>query len=230
MRLSLSKYLFLILCLLSVNTFAQKTQTKTASQVIDSYFQAIGGKEKALQINMFSSIAIGTLNSREIQLEKKLMLPNLYYSSMKSEDQILSASVFNGKKGKTTIGTSEQKMSRNETQKLKKTRSIFPEFNYYNTAKYRGIQKVGKEDCYVLEIENSRVFYSTITGLKVKGTSTQNKGNELFIQHLYFSNYVEIEGLLFPSRLVLEVGTSTIEFLTRSLSLNTDVTEKDFDL
>jgi len=214
----------------SVYTFAQKTQTKTVSEVIDTYFQAIGGKEKALQIDTFSSISIGTLNSREIQLEKKLMLPNLYYTAMKSEDQILSTSVFNGKKGKTTQGSSEQKMGRNETKTLKKGRSIFPEFNYYHTAKYRGIQKASNEDCHVLEIGNSRIFYSTKTGLKVKGTSTQEKDDELFIQHLYFSNYVEIEGLLFPSCLVLEVGTSKIEFLTRSLSLNTDVTEKDFDL
>ena len=71
MKIRLPKYLFLILCLVSVYTFAQKTQTKTVSEVIDTYFQAIGGKEKALQIDTFSSISIGTLNSREIQLEKK---------------------------------------------------------------------------------------------------------------------------------------------------------------
>lgn len=208
---------------------AQSNTITSVSEILDRYFTAVGGKEKALQVHSFSSIAIGKLNDNEIRLEKKLMLPNFYYTAMLFEDQILSKSMFNGKKGKTIQDGSEQKMKRSETRKLKKSRSIFPEFNYYDTATYLGLVKVQDEACHVLQVNDSKIYYSQNTGLKVKGSSVQEKQGTSFVQHLYFSNYVAIEGLLFPSQLVLEVGESRIEFLTRSLTLNTDVSEKDFD-
>lgn len=213
-----------------LGTHAQNTKVPTVKEVIDTYIDAIGGKEKALQVHSYSSVAIGQLNDKEIHLEKKLLLPNFYYTAMLFEDQILSKSIFNGKKGKVFQGESEHKMKRAEAKKLKKGRSIFPEFNYYHTAKYNGIAKVNEETCHVLQVNDSKIYYSQTTGLKVKGSSVQEKEGQTFVQHLYFSNYVEIKGLLFPSELILEVGTSRIEFLTRSLALNTDVTEKDFEL
>jgi len=68
------------------------------------------------------------------------------------------------------------------------------------------------------------------SGLKRKGISIQEKDGKTFLQELYFANYIEIEGLLFPTNLLMVVGDHKIEFQTRSIVINRDVATSDFKL
>lgn len=209
--------------------FAQKNNKQTIHSVITKYFEAIGGEERAKQIHTFYSISSGTLKEKEITLTKKQMLPNLFYTAMEYDGYIVSKNTFNGKKGISMQQDVEKKFDKKELKRHKKNRSIFPEFDYIKTASYAGIAKVNSEDCHVLEIKNVKVFYAVKTGLKIKGISLQEKNGETFLQELYFSNYIEIEGLKFPSHLKMVAGTNELEFQTRSILINRDVTKKDFD-
>tara|TARA_B100000809_G_scaffold38098_1_gene33361 strand:+ start:57491 stop:58180 length:690 start_codon:yes stop_codon:yes gene_type:complete len=218
----------LFLLLLSNSIVAQKNNKAIIKTVIESYFEAIGGKEKATQIHSFSSVSSSTLNDKKIVLTKKLMLPNLFYSEMEYDGYVVSKNTFDGKKGTTMQQDVETKFSATELKRHKKNRSIFPEFDYLKTASYLGIETVDKKDCHVLEIENVKVYYAIDTGLKIKGISLQEKDGHSFLQELYFSKYIEIEGLLFPSNLLMLAGNNKIEFQTRSILINRDVSKKDF--
>ncbi|MEI6864427.1 hypothetical protein [Flavicella sp.] len=220
----------LFICLfVSLKNHAQK-EKDIINTVIERYFHAIGGKERAKQIHTFSSESVGKLKDNEIILKKKLMLPNLSTTTMEYGGKVVSKNTFNGKKGLITQQYEETEFNKAELKRHKKNRSIFPEFDYLKTAKYIGIEKLEQQNCYVLEIENTKVYYSVDSGLKRKGVSIQEKDGKPFLQQLYFSKYVEIEGLLFPTRLLLIAGKNKIEFQTRSIVINKDVKISDFDL
>ena len=190
----------------STKLCAQKNHKPLIESIIEHYFDAIGGKEKAAQIKTFSSVSTSNLGGKEIVLTKKMMLPNLFYTSMELDGYQVSKNTFDGKKGVSMQQDVENKFSSVELKRHKKNRSIFPEFDYIKTAKYIGIEKVNNEDCHVLQIENVKVYYAIESGLKVKGVSIQEKDGVSFAQELYFSKHIEIEGLLltmYDSRLRL---------------------------
>jgi zinc protease len=223
------KTLFILCLIVSFNSFAQKDKN-IINTIVEKYFDAIGGKERAKQIHTFSSKAVGNLKDNQIILTKKLMLPNLSTSSMKYRGKVISKNTFDGKEGIVMQNDDEIEFTKEETKRHKKNRCIFPEFDYLRTAKYLGIEKIEQKDCYVLQIENTRVYYSVETGLKRKGVSIQEKDGKTFLQQLYFANYVNIEGLLFPTNLLLIAGNNKIEFQTRSIVINRDVLKSDFNI
>lgn len=226
-----TKYLLIILfiSLQSNVTHAQKDK-KLINSIIEKYFHAIGGEERARQIHSFSSEAVGKLKENQIILRKKMMLPNLFMTSMEYAEKTISKSIFDGENGIILQQSDEIDFTKEELKRHKKNRSIFPEFDYLKTAKYIGIEKVELRDCHVLQIENTKVYYSVESGLKRKGVSIQEKDGKNFLQELFFGNYVEIEGLLFPTNLLMVAGNNKIEFQTRSILINRDVTTKDFEL
>ena len=209
------------------NTQAQKNKIKS---IIEKYFHAIGGEERAKQIHSFSSEAIGNLNDSKIILKQKMMLPNMYFTSMELEGKLISQSTFNGQQGVIIQQSDEIPFSKEELKRHKKNRSIFPEFDYLKTAKYIGIEKVEQSDCHVLKIDNTKVYYSVASGLKRKGVSIQEKDGNTFLQQLFFGNYVEIEGLLFPTNLLMVAGNNKIDFQTKSILINRDVSKQDFSI
>jgi len=207
------------------NTHAQKNKIKS---IIEKYFHAIGGEERAKQIQSFSSEAVGNLNDTQIILKQKMMLPNMYFTSMELGGKLISQSTFDGQQGIILQQSDEIPFSKEELKRHKKNRSIFPEFDYLKTAKYIGIEKVEQSDCHVLKIDNTKVYYSVDSGLKRKGVSIQEKDGTTFLQQLFFGNYVEIEGLLFPTNLLMVAGKNKIDFQTKSILINRDVSKEDF--
>lgn len=229
MRATKSILIILFISLLSNTTQAQR-QKELITSIIENYFKAIGGKERAEQIRTFSSESVGKLNDTEIILRKKLMLPNLSASSMEYGGKIISKNIFDGKEGLVTQNDDDSDYTKEELKRHKKNRSIFPEFDYLKTAKYIGTEEVDLSNCYVLQIENTKIYYSVESGLKRKGVSIQEKNGKTFLQELYFGKYVEIEGLLFPTNMLMVAGKNKIEFQTRSILINRDVTKKDFEI
>jgi phosphoribosylformylglycinamidine (FGAM) synthase PurS component len=223
------KIFIFIYLFLSFNGYAQE-EKNLINTVIEKYFVAIGGKDRAKQIHTFSSEALGNLKDKSILLKKKLMLPNLSVTTMEYGGKEISKNTFNGKKGIVMLNDDEIEFTKEELKRHKKNRCIFPEFDYLKTAEYIGIEKVEQSNCYVLQIENTKVYYSVDTGLKRKGISIQEKDGKTFLQQLYFSNYVEIEGLLFPTNLLMVAGKNKIDFQTRSIVINRDVSKSDFNL
>jgi len=210
-------------------TNAQTNKTTDVKSIIEHYFKAIGGKEKALQITTFSSVSNGILDSKKIVLTKKLMLPNYFYSSMDLNGYMVSKNVFNGTKGYIIQQDIEEEFDSKELKRHKQNRSIFPEFDYLKNAEYIGIEKVNNKDAHVIKVENTKIYYSKETGLKVKGLSIKNKNGHVFEQQLFFSKYIKIEGIKFPSQLTILAGSKKIKLQTQTILINRDVRIEDFN-
>lgn len=216
--------LFIFSCFVGISVQGYSQSTKT---VLDNYFAAIGGKEKALQVESYSSLAKGVFNTKEITLETKSKLPSSFHSTMKSNTKIISEQIFNGKSGIKLHNGVFKKFSSKKNNLYKNRRSIFPEFNYYKNGKYLGIQIIDGQKAHIISVDNYEIYYSAKTGLKIKGIVLNPKNNQLN-KELYYDKYIKIEGLLFPSKLTIVVKDKTIELQTVTITINRDVTNQDF--
>lgn len=223
-------YLFFFIFTLSAfqNLSGQNTKNASVKEVVDHYFKAIGGREKAAQIKTFYTISKGVFAEKEILLVKKRMLPYYQYSSMSLDGFLVSENIFDGKKGRIIQQDIEEDFDAAQTKRHRQNRSIFPEFDYLKNAFYKGIEKVNGNKAHVLALENTKIYYDIETGLKVKGVSSKNKLGRSFEQELFFSKYTAVKGLKFPSRLRIVVGGKEMELQLQTLSLNNGVSAGDF--
>tara|TARA_B110000879_G_scaffold212917_1_gene311903 strand:- start:10649 stop:11338 length:690 start_codon:yes stop_codon:yes gene_type:complete len=220
-------FLIFTLCAFQ-NLLGQNTKNASLKEVVDHYFEAIGGREKAVQIKTFYTISKGTFGKKEILLVKKTMLPHYHYSRMSLDGYLISENIFDGKKGRIIQQDIEENFDVAQTRRHRKNRSIFPEFDYLKNAFYKGIENVNGNKAHVLEVENTKIYYDMETGLKVKGVSTKNKLGRSFEQELFFSKYTAVKGLKFPTRLRIVVGGKEMELQVQTLSLNNGVSAGDF--
>ncbi|WP_139958948.1 hypothetical protein [Flavicella sediminum] len=219
---------FLLLFLLSfgpTNSHAQKDNT-TIKQVLDKYFEAIGGKQKALQVTSFTSESKCLYNDNEFLFIQKSMLPNSFLQEIRLSDKIISKLVFNGKTAHRIHNRQRIKVQTKELNNFKKTSAIFPEFSYYKNAKYLGIEYLKEKAYHVVKTVSKKIYYDRETGLKtLSKTKLDANANE---QKIHFSKYIAIEGLKFPSKFSFSIGEAQLDFQTYLLTLNRDVTENDF--
>lgn len=215
-----SKSILLCCFFIVISTISYSQSTKV---VLDNYFKAIGGKEKASQVTTFASTSKGLYNSQEIIFKTKSKLPNKLHNTMIFASKVVSEKIFDGKSGRKVKNSVKSSFSKDEIKDYKNKRSIFPEFNYYSKAKYLGVKTIEGKKTHVLSIDNYEIYYDAKTGLKTKGI-IKNKENK----ELLYSKYIPIEGLLFPSNLIIKVADKKIELQTVTISLNRDVNNQDF--
>ena len=85
--------------------------------------------------------------------------------------------------------------------------------------------------CY--HSKSGSLFYSIETGLKLKELQTQEvEGNSIITENFY-SNYEDVDGILFPMSINLVTPSIPIpgglNLSAKSIKLNVDVSDSDFE-
>ncbi|MDO6801086.1 hypothetical protein Q4595_01365 [Wenyingzhuangia sp. 1_MG-2023] len=214
-----------VFCFWSFTLFAQIN----VDNVIDDYFKAIGGVDLLKQVTTFSSVSVTNLNGEHIELKTKQKFPNLKLMEIYKNDVLISKKVFNGKKGyKLTKGV-KKKYTEEEIVNEKKLSAVFPEFGFLNTAVYVGEAHVSGKLCHVLSFENKKMYYDSLSGLKLKAVTVFKKDTKEIIQETYYSDYKKVKGILFPLTYLIKVKDMEILYTVESISLNRDVILSDFE-
>ena len=81
--------------------------------------------------------------------------------------------------------------------------------------------------------DSKSLFYSIETGLKLKELQTQEvEGNSIITENFY-SNYEDVDGILFPMSINLVTPSIPIpgglNLSAKSIKLNVDVSDSDFE-
>jgi zinc protease len=223
-----SFWLFLIVCSTQFS-FGQTTEETPLTNVLNAYFKAVGGKEKARKIKSLVVISKGDKDNRKVVFTKKTFLPNKYISSMEVDNLLVSQLAFNGTTGYTLQNDHEVAFNSKEIKKNKLQRSIFPEFKYYQTATYVGKEEVNGISCHVIKSDETTIYYDAETGLKIKGETINTFGDQSFTQHIYYSKYAAIEGILFPLKTTIIANDQKLELQNSSILINRDLKESDFN-
>ncbi|MDL1913272.1 MAG: insulinase family protein [Bergeyella sp.] len=198
--------------------------TATVETVVDHYFNAIGGKEKARKITSITALASARVKTMEISLKYVAAKGAKRFINISMQGNTLQKIVFNGKEGYMEIQGQKTPIVEKVKEEYLRTLDVFPELGFTkNSAQLLGTEKYNNEECYVIKEGNTTFFYSKKTGLKTG--QIINTGTEPI--PIRFMEYKEFSGIKFPYTIVQKLGGVEMNFKINSYQLN-KATEKDF--
>lgn len=208
----------------------------TASGVIENYINAIGGLDKlngVMDLWMKGSLEVQGMS---LELEQKQKAPDKYYSVIKMMGNVFQEQVFDGKKGYNSGMGQKQNMTEDEVKDMEFQSKIFPEL-FYDALGYKfelaGSEKINDQDAYHIKITNpsgktSSDYFSMETGLKIRSLITQDSpmGSVTIISD--FSDYREVNEVLFPFMIKQQAGPQSFEIVFSEIKINSGLSDDDF--
>lgn len=201
--------------------------------IIENYVNAVGGKEKVSAIKnaimtgeasfMGQSITIKTVADSENE--------RLLQSTSVGGNVMQQTVLMNGKAQMMVMGQ-VQELPDEMMQLLKTQTYAFPEMNYESLGfelAYVGEEELDGEKVHKLQIKapNGMItneYYSVTSSLKVR-TSSEAAGD------ISYSDYQEVEGVLFPMTLTIKNAMLPEALVTKmtSVKFNQALTDADFN-
>lgn len=208
----------------------------TAQTVIDNYINAIGGKEKLMQVTTTVQEMEASFQGMSMITTLKQKSPNMMMTdvSMVGMGSVFKQA-FDGEKGYMSQQGQKRDMPAEMIDEMKARKGLFPELNYSDSKlTLKGIESVEGKDAYVVEVEKSSGekvtnYYDTTSGLKVKKAETaKGPGGQEVVQETTYGDYKEVDGIKFPYEMVVPMAGQKIEFKTISVNVNKPLKKEDF--
>jgi zinc protease len=222
------------------DTSDQKINTTdeiTARKIIDNYIEAIGGKDKLYGVIDRTTIMSGSVQDIDISIIIYQKAPNKRKQVTKvgSNKQEI---IYNGERGITKMGGKEEEIKGTELEKLKyeSTIALLPDLEYYGiTLDFEGTETVDSAETYkiVMTLPSGikwTQYYDTETHLKVKESKYIQTPGGLFEQEIRYDDYREIEGILYPFKIVQKLGNQVMDFTVISIKVNTGLIDREFEI
>lgn len=214
-------------------------------ELIDRYLSVVtmtkSEKERTKKLKKVKTvIRITDLKSPAIPIPLKRteywIAPMTEASKMEGQGMVFQSSYFDGTTGfESNMQTGKKKLTEMEVIEKKKSMGLFPEMYYdKNSINYAmmGIENVDGKDCYVIKVtdetEESFAYFEKDTYLKVKTISIQKKGEEVQEATSIFSDFKEVNGLLFPHSISFSAGPMTISGIVSKIATNEKIDLKEF--
>ncbi|MDG1332607.1 MAG: pitrilysin family protein [Crocinitomicaceae bacterium] len=157
--------------------------------------------------------------------------PNINAQMTEGKGMTFSSSYSDGTTGQqTAMGVGKSEMTPESIAADNKSIGIIPELNYATSGmKYEvvGVETFNKTECYVLKLDDgikvSFVYFNRETFMKVGTMSIETQGEETQEATSTYSNYVEAEGILFPSVINISTGQANLEGKVISRTFNAEI-------
>ena len=200
----------------------------TAETVMESYFKAIGGKEKLKEVNSIYMLAEAAFNGATLGLVSKTTTKNQSLIEVSFGGMTAQKVVFDGTKG--YIMAQGQRMDYDEKQieAAKAEAYPFAELRVSNPT----LEKVEPYEggkAYAVKLNDKKTaFYDTETGLKVKEVTVQEQAGQKMTVTTNYSDYKEVKGIKFPFTITQALGPQNIDFKVKEVKINEGVSDEDF--
>lgn len=209
----------------------------TAASVMDAYFKAIGGKEKAEMVNTVWTTANVTIEGMPFSPigEIKTMGPNKTSLEMSIEGMgVVMKQKFNGTTGYVEQQGMQQAFTDDQIAGLKEERSVFPELGYDSgSLTLESVTSINGKDVYKVKVagvdKDSYRYYEVETGLLVRVEKTAEVQGQSFTTVEDYGNYSPVGDILFPYSLSTTSGPQVIQMNVTNVKVNEGVTEADFN-
>ena len=202
----------------------------TVNSVIDAYFDAIGGKDKALAVQSKREVATASMQGMTLEIESKKTNAQQSFLAVKRMGVVMQKQVVNKDKGYNEVQGQRMPMDAEAVAKALPDTAVFSELALDLTQiSLAGIVDVNGAKAYEIKINATKsYFYSVESGLKIKISETQEMGGNTVTQETTISGYKAVEGILFPHTITQTFGPQKIDFNTSSIELNVSFSDKDF--
>ena len=207
-------------------------------QIIENYLNALGGVEKLDQINDLTQIMSASMQGMELQITSIRKAPNMSMETVKAGEMEFQKQIFNGTSGIEIVQGQAKPLDDKRIQESMIESRIIPEMAYAQSGvivTLAGLEKVGEEETYVLEIKQpsgkkSMSYFSKDTGLKLKESTTLETPQGSITQSVEYRDYQEINGIKFPKKALISMGPQKMDAEIVSIEMNTGVSDEVFKL
>ena len=201
----------------------------TASSVIDSYFNAIGGADKIAAIKTLAMTYNATIQGTPIVLTTKVAAPNKTTNTISVMGQTMQKQAFNGENGYNEMRGQKKEFDEKEINKSKSNTAPFSDMAYKNGLLDR-IEPVDGKNAYVIKSGTTEIYYDVATGLKLQSVEVVKTpdGKETKVPTI-FSDYKEVGGVLFAHKRDQVTPQFTLNFVLQDVKINEGVEDKDFE-
>ncbi len=154
--------------------------------------------------------------------------PSTEAQKLEGQGMVFQKSFFDGTAGSSTnMQTGKKDLTAEEIASKKKAFGLFPEMNYATsgmTYEIVGIETLNGTDVYVLKLNDGSTesfdYYDTKTFMKLKSLSINKDGEEVTESTSLFSEYKDVNGLLFPHTVTISMGEMAFSGIITSIVVN----------
>ena len=204
------------------------------TSVINSYLEAIGGKDRLAEVQSLKLVYEGQAMGTTVKTEEKRTTDRYSQTTYMNDTPMMGVVAkpedFYMKQGPNKISIPPE-MKNDLTYVL----GILPELNIVNSenAKLVGIENVDGRDAYKVvvpgEVVNVSFFYDVETGLKSKEETLIMMNGQQQNQEITYKDYQEYEGIKFPAVKIGTLGTELLESKLLEAEVNAAFTDADFE-
>lgn len=205
-----------------------------ASDVIEKYIEAIGGREALNEVDDLKMVMGMEVQGMALEVNLFQKRPGKLYQETVMNGNVVSKQVFDGEKGKMQSPMGEQVIEGEALTQMKESAKIFPELTYMKDGvklKIEGIENVDGKETYKVVVTKpsgtvSSVFYGVEDGLKYKEVAQTPQG----AVSTTFADYEVVDGILFPMTMKQVMGPQSFDIQIKSVELNTGIEDSRFEV
>lgn len=239
------------LSIIAIVAFACSAISQSADEVINLYFETIGGKEKMSEITATRAICNAKAQGMELPVTMVNAAPNRTRMDMTFQGKEMTQMAFDGETAwGVNFMTMEAEAMDSETSMVMGAQAEFPDpFLGYKekgyTAEITGSEEVEGVDCHILKLtkkpimiagkeeENASVFYmDKENGILIKQTDMGLVGAQKGMTiDTYYSDYEEVEGIYFAFTIEQKInGSTAFSVNIKELEINPELPEGYFKM
>lgn len=203
----------------------------TVKGIINNYLNAIGGVEKLKAISSKKEIFKGSAQGLELEVVSYKTNKKQHTLTVSYMGNILQKQVFNKDKGYEEAQGQKSELTSEKLEEAKQDSAIFLELDLDLENVNIRLANVNGTAAYELVISDKKsLFYDQETFLKLK-SKTIRKGLEgqVISQEVFYEDYKEVDGILFPHKIVQIAGEQKISFVTELINLNGEIDSTIFN-
>ena len=205
----------------------------TAETVISKYIEKIGGSEKLNSVSTISLEASVTIPGAPFKPKAiiKEKSPNLTSMEMSVEGMgTLMKQKFDGNNGYMEQMGQKIPMENDQLESERGQKGLFVEL-YMDTASMEivSLSPVDGKDAYKIKTkENSFNYYDAESGLLIMTEESTIQGGNTITSITKFSDYREVDGILYAFKREINAGPQKIEFEITSVIFNEEISDEFF--
>jgi len=227
----------------SNNTWSLAAQSKpvppgtTATDVINKYLIAIGGRDKVQAVKDMSMSATGSVQGQKLVETVKYKSPDKYLREITVPDVGMKAVriLISGDSVRITQMGQSQAIDNATRKEIVEGAHFCHELNFLENGyklELTSIKNINGKDAYEVKAtypsgSQETLYYDVNTGYKIKMIRKDKEGNE---RGEDFDDYREVSGIKFPYHIIDDQGQVILDFTVTDIRVNAGISDDEFDL
>ncbi len=211
----------------------------TAETVVNNYIDAIGGVKKLKKVKDITTKYDAEIAGAPMKISATITRkkPNMYKMEMVAAGMgTLMAQTYDGERAKTSGMQGEKVLEGEDLEDMAQQAKFNTELEYLTDAYTLKLTKVASVDgqkTYVMEVtdkdgKTETEYYSVESGLKIKSESTEETPQGPISSSQSFSDYKEVNGVMYPHTLKIDAGPQKIKMTVTEIKVNSKIKKSEF--